>query len=199
MVPLAELEPIAQDKPRLALEYLKWTRHYPTTMRTIIFHTRRILKIELGSYQLTEECLACCTLDEVEQVIKKVVGYQADPTSFRFDKHKAQQDKETLERKREEEGKRKAFEARMLRKAKREGKEIEFYLRQGAMVPSAETVLELSSLSKVEQLRIWKDRDHSQHCMAFHLGGCQRGRACAFLHMAPTTSNTFDESDEVAG
>ena len=198
-IPLADLQRIAEDKPSLALEYLQWAKHYPTSMRTIIFHIRRILKVELGSYQLVDECLACRTIEEVERTIKKVVTYRSDPSSFRFDKRKAQQDKETLDRKREEEGKRKAYEARMFRKAKREGKDVEFYLRHGAVVPSAATVKDLSSLSRDKQLCLWKDRDHSQHCMAFHLGNCQRGRACAFLHMAPTTSNTFEESDEVAG
>lgn len=198
-VPLTDLQRIAHNKPSLALEYLQWAKHYPTTMRTIIFHIRRILKVELAIYQLMEECLGCCTLEEVERVVAKVVGYQANPASFRFDKLKAQQAKEAMERKRDEEGKRKAYEARMVRKAKREGKDMEFYLRQGAVVPSAETVKELCRLSREEQLRQWKDREHSQHCMGFHLGSCERGRACAFLHLAPTTSNTFDESNEVAG
>jgi len=132
-------------------------------------------------------------------VVEKIIRYEEDPISFQFDKDKARQEKESLDRRREEAGKRKAFEARMIRKAKREGKDVEFYLRQGATIPSIETIRELKTLSRDDQLRLWKDRDHSQHCMAFHLGTCQRGRSCAFLHVSPTTSNTFEESDEVAG
>ena len=89
----------------------------------------------------------------------------------------------------------------MIRKAKREGKsDLEFYLRQGAVVPSVETVKELMALSREEQMKLWKEREHSQHCMSFHLNGeCPRGRGCAFLHVASTGQNTFVESDEVAG
>lgn len=200
-VPYKHLEERAQDNVQMAMEYLRFARHYPATMRTVIFHTRRIIKTELGTYQLMEECLGCSTIQDLETVVKKIQGYTSDPESFRFDKLKAQKDKEALERKRDEEGKRKAYEARMLRKAKREGKDVEYYLRQGAVVPTATTVKELAMLSKEDQLRLWKDREHSQHCMLFHLSGgnCHRGRGCAFLHVAPTSTNNFDEQDEIAG
>jgi len=176
-------------------------KQYPTAMRTVIFHTRRILKSELTSYQLMEECLGCTSVEEVENVVLKIQGYQENPSSFHFDIEKSRKEKEALERKKIEEGKRKAYEARMMRKAKREGKtDLEYYLRQGASVPTLETVQELKTLSKDSQLKLWKDRDHSQHCMAFHLSGdCPRGRGCAFLHVASHTPNSFVESDEVAG
>ena len=204
-VPLSQLQETAADKTLLALEYLQWARHYPTTMRTIIFHVRRMLKVELTTYQLMEECIKCTSIDQLQQeVVEKIRAYQANPATFRYDKLKAQDEKEALERKRQEEGKRKAYEARMIRKAKREGKvqDLEFYLRQGATVPTAETVRQLQQLSsKQEQLQLWKDKDHSQHCLLFHWqdGVCPRGRACAFLHVASTTATTFDESEEVAG
>lgn len=201
-VKYSQLEQVASDKTLLALEYLQWVRHYPTTMRTVIFHTRRILKVELSTYQLLPECLACQTVDQVEAIIQKIRGYQAHPDTFQYDKVKARQEKEALDKQKQEEGKRKAYEARMIRKAKREGQpDLEFYLRQGAVIPTEATVQELLTLSKEEQLRLWKERDHSQHCIGFHLGGgvCPRGRSCAFLHVASTTANTFDESNEVAG
>lgn len=200
-VPLGELFNAADDNAKLALEYLQLARQYPTTMRTIIFHTRRILKDELKTYQLMEECLSCTTIDDVERLVVRIRGYQQNPGSFHYDQDKAQKEKEGLERKRIEEGKRKEYEARMIRKAKREGKEdLEYYLRQGAAVPTLETVLRLQSLSREEQLKLWKDRDHSQHCMMFHLSGdCPRGRGCAFLHVASKGKNSFEERDEVAG
>ena len=201
-VQYSQLERVAQNKTLLALEYLQWVRHYPTTMRTTIFHTRRILKVELTTYQLLQECLVCQTVDQVEGIIQKIRGYQSNPDTFHYDKVKAQQEKEAIEKQKQEEGKRKAFEARMIRKAKREGQQdLEYYLRQGAVVPTEATVKELLKLPKEEQLRLWKERDHSQHCIGFHLGGgmCPRGRSCAFLHVASTTANTFDESNEVAG
>ena len=202
-ISLGNLFDDADNKVKLALEYIQLVRRYPTTIRTVIFHTRRILKDDLKAFQLMEDCLQSSSIDEVETVVKKIQNYQRDPGSFQYDQQKAQAEKDALERKRIEEGKRKEFEARMIRKAKREGKtgnDLEYYLRIGTAVPTIETVTELRSLSKDEQLKIWKDRDHSQHCMTFHLDGeCSRGRRCAFLHVASQTSTTFVESDEVAG
>eukprot|EP00980_Cylindrotheca_fusiformis_P002709 scaffold627_cov125-Cylindrotheca_fusiformis.AAC.26 len=198
---LGELYDASDDKVSLALEYIQLVQQYPATLRTVIFHTRRILKQELGSYQLMEECLNCKSVDAVEALIRKIRGYQKDPGSFIFDVEKAKKEKETLERKKAEEGKRKNYESRMIRKAKREGKaDLDYYLRQGAVVPTAETIEELKNLSKEDQMKLWKEREHTQHCLAFHLnGGCPRGRGCAFLHAASKTTTTFDEQDEVAG
>ena len=47
---------------------------------------------------------------------------------------KAIKARKALERRKAEEGKRKAYEGRMTRKAKREGKDPNFYLIQGAEV-----------------------------------------------------------------
>ncbi len=200
-VPLSDLYKASDNKVQLALEYLQLVRQYPTTMRTVIFHTRRILKVELMTYQRMEECLGCKTVDDVEKVVTEILGYQRNPGTFQYDLDKATKEKDALERKRIEEGKRKQYEERMMRKAKREGKaDLEFYLRMGAAVPTVETVSKLKTLSKEEQLQMWKDRDHSQHCMAFHiLGDCPRGRGCAFLHLESQTKNAFVEGDEVAG
>lgn len=200
-VPLNDLYKASDDKVHLALEYLQMVRQYPTTMRTVIFHTRRILKNELTTYQRMEECLGSKTVDDVERVLSEIRDYQRNPGSFQYDLEKAKKEKDALERKRIEEGKRKQFEERMMRKAKREGKaDLEYYLRIGAAVPTVETVYELKLLSKEEQLQLWKDRNHSQHCMTFHImGDCPRGRGCAFLHLESLSTNAFIEGDEVAG
>lgn len=196
---LGDLFDSSDDKVALALEYIQLARQYPATLRTVIFHTRRILKTELTSYQLMEECLSCKSIDAVQLLVEKIHNYKENPGSFQFDVEKAKKEKAALERKKQEEGKRKNFEARMIRKAKREGKDLEFYLRQGAAVPTLETIKELKKLGREEQMKLWKDREHSQHCLAFHLGDCPRGRGCAFLHAASKTTTTFEESDEVAG
>lgn len=201
MTTLGELYDSSDDKVSLAFEYLQLVHQYPAILRTVIFHTRRILKTELEKYQLMEECLACKSVEAVEALVLKIRGYQMDPESFMFNVEKAKKEKEALERKKAEEGKRKNYEARMIRKAKREGKEdLDYYLRQGAAVPTVETVKELKTLTKEDQMKLWKEREHSQHCLAFHLNGeCPRGRGCAFLHAASKTTTTFDEQDEVAG
>jgi len=200
-VSLKELYESSDDKVQLAMEYLNLVRQYPAVMRTVIFHTRRILKDELTTYQMMEECLACLSIDDVESVILKIKHYRENTGSFQFDVKRVKREREALERKKIEEGKRKAYEARMIRKAKREKREdLEYYLRQGAAVPTLKTVKDMKILSKEKQLQMWKDRDHSQHCMLFHLSGdCPRGRGCAFLHVASQTKNSFVESDEVAG
>jgi tRNA-dihydrouridine synthase len=200
-ISVEELAEKAEDKVLLAHEYLNLVQRYPATMRTVIFHIRRMIKAELVQYQLLEDCLRCTSLSELRNVLNKLQGYRKDPSTFLFDVKKANEQKEALAKKKHEEGKRKRYEERMIRKAKREGKEdIEFYLRQGASVPSTETIERLKALSKDEQIALWKELDHSQHCMMYHLpNGCARGRGCAFLHVDPSSFRTFDERDEVAG
>ena len=198
---LEELRSRAEDKVAIAEEYLDLATKYPVKVRSVIFHTRRILKSFLDRYQLMEECLACPTIDDVKLIVKKIQYYCDNPGAFVFDKEKAKQEKEALERKKREEGKRKAYEARMMRKAKREGREdLSYYLHIGAEVPSKQVVAKLKAMPRTDALSIWKEK-HSQHCLSFHLeeGGCKRGRTCAFLHVDVLGSNTFEEKDEVAG
>jgi tRNA-dihydrouridine synthase 1 len=198
-VTLGELYDSADDK--LADEYLALVRKYPVKIRSVVFHIRRMLKDTLNRYQLMEECVACETVEQVQAVVDRCRKYQENPETFLFDREKAARQKEALEKKRREEGKRKAFEARMIRKAKREGKsDLEFYLRIGAEVPSRSFIRKLKALPREKQLELWK-RDHSQHCLAYHVdpGGCKRDRSCAFLHSDAKGTNTFVESDEVAG
>ena len=85
----------------------------------------------------------------------------------------------------------------MRRKAKREGKDPNYYLSVGAAVPTIDVVSLLKKMKREAALEAWK-RDHSQHCLSYHLDpeGCKRGRSCAFLHV---DVNDFVEGDEVAG
>jgi len=200
-VKLSQLYKNANNKLALAKEYLSLVRRYPMKIRSVVFHTRRMCKELLEKYQLMEECIASRTTDEVEVVLNKCECYIRSPETFKYDLEKEAREKEALKRKREEEGKRKAFEARMVRKAKREGlADLNHYLRIGAEIPTVDVVKRLKSYSKEECLAAWK-KDHSQHCMSFHLdeGGCKRDRACAFLHVEAKDGEKFDEKDEVAG
>ena len=207
-VSLGSLYDTADDKLKLVAEYLDLATAFPVKMRSIIFHTRRMLKDELVRYQLLEDCLSCESIDQIRtSILQKIQRYRADPYSFVYDREKAKQEKEAMERKRREEGKRKAYEARMIRKAKREGKaDLHHYLKIGAAIPTLEKLAHFKTLSsRDEVLALWK-KDHSQHCLVFHLddGGCKRGRTCAFLHVdiaaeSSKNRNTFVEKDEVAG
>jgi tRNA-dihydrouridine synthase 1 len=205
-VKLSALYEAADDKVALAREYLDLATRYPVKMRSVIFHIRRMLKESLAKYQLLEDCLACKSIPDIRAILDKITGYSADTASFVFDQAKARKEKETLERKKAQEGKRRDFEARLMRKAKREGKEdLTYYLRIGADVPTVETVekvKELLQTNRTEALAVWKAHNHAQHCFAFHLqeDGCPRGRTCAFLHVdASGGNNSFVEQEEVAG
>jgi len=199
-IKLSDLYKVANNKLVLAREYISLVRSYPMKIRSVVFHTRRMCKDILDKYQLMEECIASTTIDQVEAVIAKCEGYMNNPESFQFDQAKAAREKDALKRKREEEGKRKRYEGRMTRKAKREGLDPEHYLRMGAEVPSVEIIKQLKKLPKDERLEIWK-KNHSQHCLSYHLeeGGCKRDRSCAFLHSEAKDVNKFDAADEVAG
>ncbi|KAL3810014.1 hypothetical protein ACHAXA_006129 [Cyclostephanos tholiformis] len=200
-VRLSELYEAASDKLVLACEYLSLVRLYPMKIRSVIFHVRRMCRDVLERYQLMEECVSCGTIDEVEAVVRKCDQYAKNPDTFHFDCLRAKRDKEALEAKRREEGKRRAYEDRMTRKAKREGlADLEHYLRIGAEVPSVEIIARLKGAPREVRLAAWK-KDHSQHCMSYHLedGGCKRDRACAFLHVPAKDTRKFDEDDEVAG
>jgi tRNA-dihydrouridine synthase 1 len=122
VVSLGSLYTSSDDKFQLALEYLDLATTYPVTIRTVIFHTRRMIKDTLIKYQMLEECLACENLPQVYEIFLKIKGYRDFPITFSFDQDKAKELKAIRERKAREEGRRKDYEARMMRKAKREGK-----------------------------------------------------------------------------
>jgi len=204
-VTLGSLYEAADDKLLLANEYLDLATAFPVQMRSVIFHIRRMLKDLLTQYQLLDECLSCESIPQVRAILQKLQDYRINPQSFVYDNIKAKAEKEALERKRREEGKRQAYEARMIRKAKREGKtDLHYYLKIGAELPSQQKLQEFKAMkNRQDVLALWK-QNHSQHCMSFHLddSGCQRGRACAFLHVEVVSNNkkhVFVEQDEVAG
>jgi tRNA-dihydrouridine synthase 1 len=196
-VTLESLYHAADSKVAVATEYVSLVTRYPVKIRSVVFHVRRMLKEDLMRYQLMEDLLRCELLNQVEEILLKIDSYKKNPKSFVYDQAKATEHREALERKRREEGKRKDYESRMMRKAKREGKDLNFYLNVGAAVPSTETVKRLRAMGRDEAMEAWK-KEHSQHCLSYHLDpdGCNRGRACAFLHVE---SNSFVEVDEVAG
>jgi len=186
-------------KVQLATEYIDLVSKYPATLKTVIFHIRRMCKEELTKYELLEECLSATTLSAVRHVIDKMVKYETEG-GFELDQEKIRKANEALARLKREEGKRKEFEARMTRKAKREGKPLDFYLKIGAELPSIQRLKELRCMSKEESFQVWKQY-HSQHCYPFHifhhLGAkqCDRDRTCAFLHM----DAVYEDEKEVFG
>lgn len=177
------------EKPtplQLAVEYLDLVAFYPVTLKCCIFHIRRMCKKVFESYQLLEACLSAQTVQEVRRIVLQAIEYETSG-NYVPDKEKALKQKEALERKKREEGKRKQYEERMMRKAKREGKSLDHYLRVGIDPPTAEEVLQLKSMDKNDSFARWREK-FGQHCYSHHLesGGCPRERTCAFLHMDAT-------------
>lgn len=108
------------NKLQLAMEYLELVDLHPVKMKSVIFHIRRMCRDELTQYQLLDEVLNAPNVDAIKKVIEQAKEYQSKG-NYRFDPDKEKKQKEALERKKREEGRRKEYEARMMRKAKREG------------------------------------------------------------------------------
>ena len=71
----------------------------------------------------------------------------------------------------------------MIRKAKREGKPLDFYVKQGLDKPSR-TICGSSAPSKMKRRGSRRGTRSTAHCIAFHLSSCKRDDSCAFLHDA---------------
>lgn len=170
------------DKISLAIEYLDLVIKYPVIMKSIIFHIRRILKEELNNFQLMEDLISCQSLDAVRKVVLEAKSFK-EKGNYIFDPDKEIKAKQALERRKQNEGKRKAYEERMMRKAKREGKDLSYYLQQGIENPTIEDLQEMKKMSKEDAFKKWKEKHH-QHCFEFHFNpiGCHRERTCSFLH-----------------
>lgn len=69
----------ARDKVNLAEEYLELVKAHPATVRTVVFHTRRMLKKELEKFQLMQECISCESVEEVEAIVTRVRAYRENP------------------------------------------------------------------------------------------------------------------------
>ena len=105
--------------PEMALEYLALVGEHPVKMKSVIFHTRRMLKVELEKYQLLQDVLDADNVAAIRNVVNQVIVYR-DEGGFVYDDLKQKKYLEAKERRIREEGKRKEFEKRMMRKAKRE-------------------------------------------------------------------------------
>ena len=66
---------VTVDRTRLAMEYLDLVDQYPTTLKTVIFHVRRMCKEVLQRYQLLEDCLSASSVEEVRGVVQKAIDY----------------------------------------------------------------------------------------------------------------------------
>jgi len=182
---LGALKKKAGDRLLLAKEYLECVEEYPSgqsTQSCIVFHLRRIAKEWLLKYQLMDSLLRSKSLKEARKVIEQALSYRDQGEKFVWDPEKEARDKAAAELKKHEEGKRKSFEDRMKRKSKRDGKPLDFYLKQGLEAPKPEDLVTCTNLDESKRVPWWRER-FGQHCFPFHNGECARGRGCAFLHV----------------
>jgi tRNA-dihydrouridine synthase 1 len=169
---------------QLAYEYLDLVEEHPIGMKTVLFHVRRICRDFLSKYLLLEDLMNATSVEQVRSIVTRIEAYESNPETFIADKEKERTMKEAIERRKQNESKRKEYEARMVRKAKREGKALDFYLKLGTELPSYDDLQNMKAMSKEESFKIWKEK-HSQHCYAYHFDHekCPRERTCGFLHV----------------
>ena len=168
------------SKIQLAFEYIELVKIYKVSIKTIIFHIRRIIRNELIKYQLIDEILIQLTIEDIENILNKIIKYEKSIDTFFFDKIK---EKNENEKKKINENKRIEYEKRMIRKAKRENKDINYYLINGIELPNENEMIELKTMSKEQSFEIWKNK-YSQNCYNYHFlkEKCCREATCGFIH-----------------
>ena len=74
-------------------------KDYPPSppLSTLIFHCRRMAKMELTQFQLLEDFKAAKSLDEVHDLLGKAEGFRDAPGSFQANKEKEKKDRELRE------------------------------------------------------------------------------------------------------
>lgn len=182
-------------KLKLAADYLDLVDAHgnPAGYRSVAFHCRRVAKRPLEAYDALDDLLdagdaagARRVLDRCARFARGDEAYVADPARRANAKSRAAKRLETR-------AARKRFEERMIRKAKREGKALDFYVKQGADAPTkADLDAYRAMADEAARLAAWNAK-HKQHCLTFHLGKCPRGDACAFIH------DKMDDDDVLHG
>lgn len=181
----------------LAREYLQFTRLYPSaTLSTIIFHTRRMCRIWFHRYQMMHRCAAAQSTNDLVPLIDECINYANGTVSFVYDEERQRREENAINRKKREIEKRKKYVGRMQRKARREGKPVDHYLKIGLDPPTADDLTQARKIESEELRLAWWKQNFSQHCFSFHcrVGGCQRERACAFMHFEVAGTGAADPS-----
>ena len=181
---LAARRAAAADRLGLALEYLSLVEATPEAapLPTVIFHLRRMCRARLEQYQLLASLVGAQSVAAARRIVEKCARYASGDEKFVFDEAAAKREAEAEARRKVERRKRQEYEARMTRKAKREGKPVDTYLREGLAPPSAADVAAAKAMEGRPRMEWWRAR-FGQHCLTFHMeGGCARAQGCAFLH-----------------
>jgi len=183
----------------LALEYCGLVRLHgnPAGYSSIAFHCRRMARAALVKYDALEDLLAGAAVEDAVEVLERCVAYEADASLFVVDAAKKKRATALENQRSNQKSARLRFEERMIRKAKREKRPLDFYIKQGSTPPSAAVIARLVGVADAaDRLKQW-NAAFKQHCFKHHLGGkegCPRGDSCAFIH-----DHVEDDADLVAG
>jgi len=114
---------VPEDGLQKARLYLEMCHKYQMPIiSTVLFHCRRMAKIELTKYQLLDDWKAQARrLEDAEKLLSEAEGYRDSPGSFVYDEEKARKLKELQAKQAYEADCRKKFEERMKRKADKTG------------------------------------------------------------------------------
>jgi len=188
------------DALSLALEYLKLAEEFPldAPIATVAFHLRRMARDALTRYQMLDDVSRIgatsssskkertASMQNLKNLVLQCVSFENGSVKFVFDAAKAAEEKKQVEGKKKELAARKKFEDRMVRKARREGKDDLFYLR-GDMLPTLSDVATVKAVSdRAGRKAKWKAR-FATFCFDFCvLGKCRfdgSGELCPFKHV----------------
>jgi len=182
----------------LAFEYLSLVATYPAPLTCVTFHLRRMAKRELAATGMLAALLASPTLDAAADVMRRCRDALATTTLEELESRGAaivdaapvESAAATADRAAAaaaSAAKRERFVQRMRAKALREGRDAEWYLRQGRRAPTVVELEQARHLKEGERKGWWQQR-FGQHCLEFHLeGACpweRDARGCGFLHEA---------------
>ena len=189
----------AEDLRRvgLALEYLDLVDRHgnPAGYRSVAFHCRRIAKDVLVKYDALDDLLDGPDAAAARAVLDRCAAYARGEASYAADAEKKRVAVARQAARDAMRARRKRWEERVIRKAKREGKPLDFYVKKGADKPTKADLDALRAMKdEADRLEAWNAK-HSQHCARFHLdaAGCPRGDSCAFLH------DRIDDEDAAYG
>jgi len=189
-------------RPQLALEYLALCEKHgvlsggPSDVPCARFHVRRICRDALAETRLLPRLEAASSLAQLGAIVRACVAHAEGGVVALEDAEAIEALGWRAECERRNRDKRKEFEARMVRKARREGKPDDTYFRAGRVPPTDLQVAQLRAMPEQERMGWWSAR-FGQHCLAFHATGtCVRSESehgCAFLHVPPTAAAVAEE------
>lgn len=178
----------------LAAEYLDLCVEHgnPAGYRSVAFHVRRICAKALESYEALDALLDGSGIDDARRVVSDCLAYETGAKSFVADPNASKRAAQREKQRDAAKTNRRRFEERMARKAKREGKPLDFYLATGAEPPTSDEIDRYKAMSNdADRLNAWK-LHHAQVCFKHFLapGGCPRPETCAFIH--PVAADDVD-------